>query len=142
MSHDRAFLDNVVTSTLVFEGDGHVGEYVGGYEDWLRQRKPAGERVKREAPEPRPVPEAQPKEPSPAGQKRKLSYKETRELETLPGKIEQLEREQQQLESSMSQAAFYQQEKTAIAQTLARAEALRAELASAYARWEELERGA
>jgi ATP-binding cassette subfamily F protein uup len=142
VSHDRAFLDNVVTSTLVFESEGRVGEYVGGYEDWLRQRLPPAERAKRVAPEQRPAREPQPKSPPPADQKRKLSYKETRELETLPGRIEQLEREQLQLEASMSHAAFYQQEKSSIAQTLARAEALRAELATAYARWEELERGA
>jgi len=141
VSHDRAFLDNVVTSTLVFEGDGQVGEYVGGYEDWLNQRAAPAERAKREALSQQPAPEAQAKTPPPAGQKRKLSYKETRELETLPGRIEQLEREQQQLEASMSHAAFYQQEKSAIAQTMARAEELRGQLEAAYARWEELERG-
>jgi len=141
VSHDRAFLDNVVTSTLVFEGDGRVGEYVGGYEDWLNQRAAPAERANREAPSQPPAPEAQAKMPPPAGQKRKLSYKETRELETLPGRIEQLECEQQQLEASMSHAAFYQQEKSAIAQTMARAEELRGQLEAAYARWEELERG-
>jgi len=141
VSHDRAFLDNVVTSTLVFEGDGRVGEYVGGYEDWLNQRAAPAERANREAPSQPPAPEAQAKMPPPAGQKRKLSYKETRELETLPGRIEQLEREQQQLEASMSHAGFYQQEKSAIAQTMARAEELRGQLEAAYARWEELERG-
>jgi ATP-binding cassette subfamily F protein uup len=138
VSHDRAFLDNVVTSTLVFEGDGRVGEYVGGYEDWLRQRRSAPLADKRERSDPR--------APTPTGsaagtlaQKRKLSYKETRELESLPARIETLEREQRQLESSMSHGAFYQQDKAAIAATLARAEQLRAELEGAYARWEELE---
>jgi ATP-binding cassette subfamily F protein uup len=72
-------------------------------------------------------------------QKRKLSYKETRELEALPARIEALEREQQQLEVSIGQSAFYQQDKTAIAQTMARVEQLRKELDGAYARWEELE---
>ena len=81
VSHDRAFLDNVVTSTLVFEGDGRVGEYVGGYTDWLRQRQAAA-RPDRRAPSrqhPRPPPKPQREIP-------KLSYKEQRELEALPAR--------------------------------------------------------
>jgi ATP-binding cassette subfamily F protein uup len=78
----------------------------------------------------------------PTPPKRKLSYKEQRELEALHARIESLEREQQQLEQSMSHSGFYQQDKAAIAKTVARVGDLRAELESAYARWEELESGA
>src|SRR6185503_10526381 len=84
VSHDRAFLDNVVTSTFAFEGDGRIEEYVGGYADWLRQRKPVavGQAVeaesRRERPEPSTVPVA----------RKKLSYKERREFEELPVRIE------------------------------------------------------
>ncbi|UCH52473.1 MAG: ABC transporter ATP-binding protein, partial [Pseudomonadota bacterium] len=139
VSHDRAFLDNVVTSTLVFEGEGRVGEYVGGYEDWLRQRRAAPAPDKRERPEPK-SPALTASAPAAPGQKKKLSYKETRELEALPARIEALEHEQQQLEVSISHSAFYQQDKSAIAETLGRVEQLRTELEGAYARWEELER--
>ncbi len=140
VSHDRAFLDTVVTSTLVFETDGDVGEYVGGYEDWLRQRRAPAVVEKRAKPEPKNTADAA-RPAAPASAKRKLSYKEQRELETLPARIENLEREQQQLENSMSHGGFYQQDKAVIARTIARAGELRAELASAYARWEELEGG-
>jgi ATP-binding cassette subfamily F protein uup len=140
VSHDRAFLDNVVTSTLVFEGKGRVGEYVGGYDDWLRQRRapPVAERRARSEPKSN-MGAVRPAAPTP--QKRKLSYKEQRELEALPARIENLEREQQQLEQSMSLSGFYQQDKATIAETIARVEALRAELEGAYARWETLENG-
>ncbi|BAU47544.1 heme ABC transporter ATPase [Sulfurifustis variabilis] len=137
VSHDRAFLDNVVTSTLVFEGDGRVGEYVGGYEDWLRQRRDRPQEAAR--------PRAQAASPAPrrektaAEQKKKLSYKEQRELESLPGRIESLEAEQQTLEARVSRSDFYQQEGAAIADAMARLNALREELERAYARWEELE---
>jgi len=141
VSHDRAFLDNVVTSSLVFEGDGRVGEYVGGYEDWLRQRQPPADKPKRETAEKQVTPKVEPAAAASADRRRKLSYKETRELEMLPSRIEALEREQQQLESSMGLAGFYQQEKDVITHTMARAEAVRAELETAYSRWEELERG-
>ena len=141
VSHDRAFLDNVVTSTLVFEHDGRVGEYVGGYEDWLRQRRTAPPAERSARPETKRTADAtRPAAPTPA--KRKLSYKEQRELETLPARIESLEREQQQLEQSMSHGGFYQQDKATIARTVARAGELRAELESAYTRWEELDNGA
>jgi ATP-binding cassette subfamily F protein uup len=137
VSHDRAFLDNVVTSTLVFEGDGRVGDYVGGYEDWLRQRRtPAAEKRAKPSTEARPEPP--PRERPPAA-KKKLGFKETRELEALPARIEALEREQRELEAQVSEAAFYQQDKETIATALARVTALRAGLEAAYARWAELE---
>jgi ATP-binding cassette subfamily F protein uup len=139
VSHDRAFLDNVVTSTLVFEGEGRVGEYVGGYEDWLRQRAPAPPPARREA-QPPPARNAVHAAPASAG-KRRLSFKEGRELAELPARIEALEREQQELDATMTRGGFYQQERTVIAQAVARAAELREELETAYARWAELENG-
>ena len=101
VSHDRAFLDNVVTQTIAAEGGGRWREYVGGYTDWLRQRPQA--RVS--APS-KPTVVGAPADPAPAP-KRKLSYKEQRELETLPGEIEKLEVEQQQLTQKMSGADYH-----------------------------------
>jgi ATP-binding cassette subfamily F protein uup len=134
VSHDRAFLDNAVTSTLVFEGGGRVGEYVGGYTDWLRQKKPApkSESVAR-AGKPATATE------TPRAKSRKLSYKDQRELEALPGKIEALEAEQSRLQASVSHPGFYQQPGEAIAATLARLQTVTAELEECYARWETLE---
>ncbi len=134
VSHDRAFLDHAVTSTLVFEGGGRIGEYVGGYSDWLRQR-PAAVTPKADAPRAaKPVPPA-----PPAGKPRKLSYKEQQELKALPGKIEALEAEQSQLQAAVSTAGFYQQPGEKIAATLARLDAVTQELAACYDRWEVLE---
>ena len=133
VSHDRAFLDHAVTSTLVFEGGGRIGEYVGGYSDWLRQR-PAAVAPKPDAPRAaKPVPVA------PAGKPRKLSYKEQQELKALPGKIEALEAEQSQLQAAVSTAGFYQQPGEKIAATRARLETVTQELVACYDRWEALE---
>jgi ATP-binding cassette subfamily F protein uup len=137
VSHDRAFLDNAVTSTLVFEGGGRIGEYVGGYADWLRQRS-APVPVKSEAARakaPRPAPAAD----KPGAKSRKLSHKEQRELQDLPAKIETLEAEQSRLQDAASQASFYQQPPDDIAATLARLQSVTAELKKYYARWEALE---
>ncbi len=136
VSHDRVFLDNAVTSTLVFEGGGRIGEYVGGYSDWLRQRRnrPAPESASSvKAGQPATAPE-----PARAGP-RKLSYKEQRELESLPGKIESLEAEQERLQTAVSNPAFYQQAAGEITATLARLATIMQELETGYARWEELE---
>ncbi|MCU0834391.1 MAG: ATP-binding cassette domain-containing protein [Chromatiaceae bacterium] len=133
VSHDRALLDAVVTSTLVLEGGGRVGEYVGGYQDWLRQRP---------APDAAPEPKAAPRAAETMRPKRvsaKLGFKETRELEALPARIEALEAEQQRLHADMVAPVFYQQPGEAIAAAKARLDAVEAELAVAYARWEELE---
>ncbi|MFI5315376.1 MAG: ATP-binding cassette domain-containing protein [Myxococcota bacterium] len=132
VSHDRAFLDNVVTSTLVFEGAGKVQEYVGGYSDWARLRaKEAAERLRGAAAAPRaPVRKAKPT---------KRSYKDERELELAPAKIESLEAEQAALTERVSQPAFYRSAPAEQARAHARLAALAAELQSAYARWEELE---
>jgi ABC transport system ATP-binding/permease protein len=133
VSHDRAFLNNVVTSTLVFEGGGKVAEYVGGYDDWLRQRpRENGETPKKKTL----LSDKQAAQPKRAA---KLSYKEQKELETLPGKIEKLEAEQGELFKSMSDASFYQKSKDEIARTQERLKSIEDELAVAYERWEMLE---
>ncbi|MEZ5541853.1 MAG: ATP-binding cassette domain-containing protein [Pseudomonadota bacterium] len=142
VSHDRAFLDNVVTSTLVFEGDGVVNEYVGGYSDWLRQRAPAGQAqpVVPATPAAQPARE-QPRRETPAapGRPAKLSFKDQRELDALPARIEALEAEQAGLQRTVSDPAFYRQDGPLIGTTLARLEAVGAELEACYARWAELE---
>jgi len=138
VSHDRAFLDNVVTSTIAFEGEGEVHEYVGGYEDWVRQRrnidrqntldKNKNEQKKNEM-----------TTPVKTGAKKKLSYKQQRELDSLPEIIEQLENEQQQLEQQTGQAEFYQQDKDTMKTTLDRLEQVKQELQTAFDRWEYLD---
>ncbi|HUL72811.1 MAG TPA: ATP-binding cassette domain-containing protein [Vicinamibacterales bacterium] len=135
VSHDRTFLDHVVTSTFAFEGGGRVVEYVGGYEDWVRQRPaivPAGEPalVRADAPSARNRPPAS---------IRKLSYNERREFEALPDRISGLEAEDARLRAAVAHPEFYREAASAIEQTLARLEALRAELDAAYARWDELD---
>ena len=134
VSHDRAFLDHVVTSTLVFEGDARVNEYVGGYEDWLRQRPEpkAGESGTKKA-------KASASSAEPPMKSAKLSYKDQRELDQLPGRIEQLERDQGELSASMSDPEFYRQDAAAITASQTRLAEIEAELAAAYARWETLE---
>ncbi len=140
VSHDRAFLDNVVTSTLVFEGDGRVGEYVGGYEDWMRQRGNASVAdAQRPPPSPKASDFAAAKSDRAADAKRKLSYKEQRELESLPARIQTLEAEQAVLSTRVSDRGFYQQDRAAITDTLNRMQELKSALENAYARWEELE---
>ena len=142
VSHDRAFLDNIVTSTLAFEGDGIVREYVGGWEDYLRQSstRGAGEvpRTSTAAPERAAV------APAPAGKtetavRRKLSYNERRELETLPGRIDALEAEHAVLKAEMESADFYKAGSDRIHFVMTRAESAARELESLLARWVELE---
>jgi ATP-binding cassette subfamily F protein uup len=137
VSHDRAFLDNVATSTIVFEGDGRVEEYVGGYDDWIRQRRtatPAAEQKQTGTNKPA-VPAS---EAPPQAQKKKLSYKEQRELDELPGRIEVLEKEQADLQQTMAQADFYKKDKDTVATTLARMEQIAGDLEKCYERWEQL----
>jgi ABC transport system ATP-binding/permease protein len=135
VSHDRALLDNVATSTLVFEGDGIVEEYVGGYEDWLRRAtaKAAVSPVSA-TPSPRPAPE-----PAPGGAAKKLSYHERRELDALPGRIEALETERDTLGRAIAAPAFYKEPAAAIAGALERMQQIERELADLYARWDALE---
>jgi ATP-binding cassette subfamily F protein uup len=141
VSHDRSFLDNLVTSTIIFEGDGRVGEYVGGYEDWLRQRRPPQAPVSppAESKAPRPAAAGANNSVDTATAKRKLGFTEKRELEALPQRIETLEEEQRHLEQDVGRTEFYQQDKAAITAALARLDELNRELQQAYRRWEELE---
>ncbi len=139
VSHDRDFLDSVVTSTLVMEGDGRVGDYVGGYSDWLRQRTTRGESARATA-------AAAPKEAAmpvvaatPAAPKRKLSYKDQRELELLPKVIEDLETKIAAMTASMHEPAFYQRDHAAVNAHNAEIAAAHAALEQAFARWEALD---
>lgn len=145
VSHDRAFLDNVVTSTLVFEGNGVVREYVGGYQDWLRQGgspRLLGVAEAKETKEAKvETSQGQPATPAvePAPAKKKLSYKVQRELEALPGKIDAVEKSIAALQTEIAQPSFYQQTAERTAETLARLEALQKELDELLERWAELE---
>lgn len=130
VSHDRAFLDNVVTSILVFEGDGSVGEYAGGYSDWLERHRAA--RAER-------VTEAKPALTQRSRQRaRKLSFNEQRELDNLPEAIEALEAEQAALHKRMADAGFYQQSGGDVAAAQERLGEVGQALQLAYARWEDL----
>jgi len=137
VSHDREFLDNVVTSTLVMEGCGRIGEYVGGYNDWLRQRPPSSANAF--------APQATPPQPEPpipavgATMRRKLSYKDARELEQLPAQIELLEKRLQQLTQQVNQPTFYQRDGAAIAAHHSELAKTQAALDAAYMRWSQLE---
>ena len=140
VSHDRAFLDNVVTSTLVFEGDGRIGEYAGGYSDWLRQRRAAGARPGESARREDLLQSSSPSQPEARSEKsRKLSYKEQQEMKTIPGKIETLEAEQSLLHAAVSAPGFYQQPADKIAATMSRLDSVTQQIQSAYQRWEALE---
>jgi ATP-binding cassette subfamily F protein uup len=141
VSHDRTFLDNVVTSTLVFEGNGTFGEYAGGYEDWERCRQLG---IDEESPAPRQTIATGALTARMGGQRdsvpRKLSYKEQRELAALPEKIEALETEQARLHQRMGEADFYRQPSDKITAAIERLDSVKHELESCYARWESLER--
>jgi ABC transport system ATP-binding/permease protein len=146
VSHDRAFLNNLVTSTLVMDGDGTVREYVGGYDDWQRQRQAELAAEEAQSQRKKPAVTAPNSENHAAPGTKKLSYKEQRareadqrELAELPGRIEALETEQQRLSAAMSSAEFYARDGDAISRDIERAKAIDAELARTYARWEELE---
>ena len=130
VSHDRAFLNNVVTSTLVFEGDGIINQYVGGYDDWLRQRKTieppkssAGVKIK----------------PKPSQVVKKLSYQDQRELDELPKKIELLETQIQSISIKMSESEFYRSTKVEIQKTETQLADWQSQLGKCYKRWEQLE---
>jgi len=132
VSHDRAFLNNVVTSTIVFEGKGRLQEYVGGYDDWLRQRAVKDAPLKA-------APKEQKKE-RPSKEKQKLSYKEMRELQELPPRIEALEKEKERLLETLNSPAFYASRNAdEIKRASDRLKTLEEELDGAYGRWDELE---
>ena len=137
VSHDRDFLDNVVTSTLALEGDGQLGDYVGGYSDWLRQRPSASTAAAAtEAPKPAaPASVA----PTPTAAKKKLSYKDQRELDALPATIERLETDISARTAAMQDPAFYKQDAAAQQAANAALAQLQAELDAAYSRWEALD---
>jgi len=137
VSHDREFLNNVVTSTLVLAGGGEVQEYVGGYDDWLRQAAAAAAEQER-APAQAAAKLAAPFAGKPAKPK-KLSYKEVRELEALPERINELELEKETLHLTLADPSYYRTAKEAVAKLTARLAQLELELAEAYRRWEELE---
>jgi ATP-binding cassette subfamily F protein uup len=139
VSHDRAFLDNVVTSTLVFEGDGQINEYVGGYTDWLRQRKAAAS-VSTPAAAAKPSAAAALTRVAPT--LKRLSYGEQRELAQLPEKIQRLEAEQAQLNALISDPAVFRRDKDEGNLALQRLKALAAELETAYSRWDTLDSSA
>jgi ATP-binding cassette subfamily F protein uup len=135
VSHDRQFVDNVVTSTLVFEGQGAVNEYVGGYADWLRQRgKPAVEKPVAKA-KAEPEKSAEPKVP-----KKKLSYKDQRELDLLPKQIESLEAERDTINAELADPnAFDQLGSDGMAEKTARLQQIETELEGCLERWMELD---
>ncbi len=136
VSHDRAFLDNVVTGIFVFEGEGVINEYVGGYSDWLaynkvrqKEQEKINKKVAKVSTEPINIPV----------KKKKLSYKEQKELEELPKIIDELEKKQELINQKINKPEFYQQEQTKINDVLARLASIENELEQAYQRWDELE---
>ncbi|MFQ3357924.1 MAG: ATP-binding cassette subfamily F protein uup [Porticoccaceae bacterium] len=129
VSHDRAFLNNVVTSTLVFDGSGTIEQYVGGYDDWLRQRKT--QQTAKIA-----SPKVQSKSSTPSI---KLSYKDQRELDSLPAEIEGLEVSISEISGKISEPGFYQTDRAAIEVVEGRLANAQKQLAESYARWELLE---
>jgi ATP-binding cassette subfamily F protein uup len=140
VSHDREFLNHVVTSTLVIGADGTVGEFVGGYDDWLKQRGESVPPGTGTAPPRREKP--RPKREGP----RKLNFRERRELSEMPDRIRDAEEEIAALEAerddllrSMTDPAFYRQDGARVAQARARLEAVQIEVEDAYRRWESLD---
>ena len=147
VSHDRAFLNNVVTNTLVFEGEGHVRDYTGGYDDWLAQRKAIAETAADRAPSPTAnrVSSATvatvraASTPAATGPVRRRTFKEQQELTQLPRRIEQLEIEQRQLHATMASPGFYQLDKLEIAKATKRLAEIEQDLSTSFERWETLE---
>jgi ATP-binding cassette subfamily F protein uup len=148
VSHDRAFLDNVVTSTLVFEGEGKVREFVGGYQDWLRQggsprllgvtesksgKADLNSAIVEPVAAPAPAPETAPVA------KKKLSYKLQRELEALPGEIDAKEQQIASVEAEIADPAFYQRPAAETTKVLASLEQMNSELEALVERWAELD---
>ena len=144
VSHDRAFLNNIVTSVIAFEGRGNVLEYVGGYDDWIRQ---GGKWTEPDLPADE-VPPSQPakqeaipsqSEPKPAPRNKKLSYKLQREFDELPGRIEQLERQQTEVQTEVSAPDFFAQEAAIVEAKMQELARIEAELEQCFERWAELE---
>jgi ATP-binding cassette subfamily F protein uup len=144
VSHDRAFLDNVVTSTIAFEGDGRWREYEGGVQDWLTQsRRAQAINAQRAVQATGPAPAVAPPSSAavvspPSPSKRKLSYKEQRELEGLPARIEALEQEQAAIQQELAEGAVYRTDPQRAAQRAERSAQIEDELMAALQRWEDL----
>ncbi|MGR9087364.1 MAG: ATP-binding cassette domain-containing protein [Gammaproteobacteria bacterium] len=135
VSHDRAFLDNVVTSVFVLDGTGKIEEFVGGYTDWLAQRVEPAPKLQESK---KAAPTEKTGQPSPA-KKKKLSFKEQQELNQLPERIEQLESKQADLTQLTHSSEFYKSDQAAIARTMDELTQITALLEQAYQRWEELD---
>ncbi len=131
VSHDRAFINNIVDYCFVFEGDARVNQYVGGYDDWIRQR-PAPK--SQEVVEPKTTAPAKPQKA-----RKKLGFNEQKELKALPRKIEKLEASISELQQAMSDPEFYQQDETIISQTQQQLKQQEADLEQLFERWEALE---
>jgi ATP-binding cassette subfamily F protein uup len=140
VSHDRAFMDNVITSLIVLDGNGGVNEYVGGYSDWEARGGSLSEATALTS-----KPAAETEKPNtavakkPATKTPKLSYKDQRELSKLPEKIEKLEAQQSQLEEQLSEPGFYQSDHEIVKKVTGELKQLQAQLEAAYERWDELE---
>ncbi len=147
VSHDRTFLDNVVTSTIAFEGDGKVFEYIGGYEDWLRQKRDEAKMAKPssiigDSTDSQVQNNAQPEtpiKPGPAVKAKKLSYKLQRELDLMPQKIDDLEKKIESLTQEMARPEFYQQDASKITEVGNTLKSQQEDLEACFTRWEELE---
>ncbi len=147
VSHDRTFLDNVVTSTIAFEGEGQVFEYIGGYDDWLRQRRATSKAASDAKADGKGEGKVDGKTETQAGKEsesstskpKKLSYKLQRELDLMPQKIDELEQAIASITEQMADAGFYQQDAQVIAQVSGELKAKQDELEACFERWEELE---
>ena len=138
VSHDRELLNDVVTGTLALEGAGRVGEYAGGYDDWVRQRPGSGD-AGLPVPVEKPAVRSAALRAGAAERPRRLTFKERQELDALPQQIERLEAEQHRLYEVMADAGFYQQGGDEVVRVSARLVEVERDLAEAYARWEQLE---
>ena len=138
VSHDRELLNDVVTGTLALEGDGRVGEYAGGYDDWVRQR-PAAADERSTASLEKPAARSAVQRAGAADRPRRLTFKERQEVDALPQQIEALETEQHRLYQTMADTAIYQRGGDEVVRTSARLVEVEQDLAAAYARWEQLE---
>ena len=135
VSHDRRFLDNVVTSTLAFEGDGRVQEYVGGYEDYLRQRPPSGAAKSASGGANKPSGDAK----NTSGKRKKRTFKEEREYAELPQRIAALEDEQKEIQASLADSEFYKRPGAEISAAVSRSAEIDRELLEALERWDALD---
>jgi ATP-binding cassette subfamily F protein uup len=152
VSHDRAFLDNVVTQVIAFEGDGKLMEYVGGYEDWVRVKKfESAQKVPNKSPSPsmgegrgeggksKSSPSPQPSPSKGEGVKGKLSFKEQKELDEMPQRVEVLEREQEDITAVLGAGALFRDNPSHAKQLQQRAMQIEEELLQLMTRWETLE---